>query len=172
MGGATNAFSAASVDDGQRRRHARPWRPAGTTDRSSVNVTNNSALVFRPDSDEPSANYVDGGTVERNGGSTAVTSAAARASLTRLSGGRHLFRATTVQHGTLKGGAANAFSAASATTVNAGGTLDLGGLAAQTINTVNLAGGVIQNGTLTSADGITSTGGTGRRDRRNNRPHR
>ena len=59
------------------------------------------------------------------------------------------------------GGATNAFSAASVTTVNAGGTLDLGGLGlTQTINTVNLAGGVIQNGTLTSVNGITSTGGT------------
>ena len=51
----------------------------------------------------------------------------------------------------------NTFSAASATTINTGGTLDLGGVA-QTINAVSLAGGALQNGALTGA--ITSTGGT------------
>jgi YVTN family beta-propeller protein/autotransporter-associated beta strand protein len=64
---------------------------------------------------------------------------------------------TIINAGTLLGGAVNTFSAASATTVNTGGTLDLGGFA-QTINAVSLAGGALQNGSLTGA--ITSTGGT------------
>ena len=64
---------------------------------------------------------------------------------------------TTVQAGTLMSGATNAFSAASVTTVNAGGILDLGGFA-QTINSVSLTGGTIRDGSLTGAIG--STGGT------------
>ena len=64
---------------------------------------------------------------------------------------------TTINGGTLLGGVTNAFSAASPTTINAGGFLDLGGFA-QTINTVHLSGGAIQNGDLTGA--IFSSGGT------------
>ena len=64
---------------------------------------------------------------------------------------------TTVEAGELLGGVAGAFSAASATTVNSGATLDLGGFA-QTINSVTLTGGTIQNGSLTGA--ISSAGGT------------
>jgi len=73
-----------------------------------------------------------------------------------LSGANNYTGATSANAGTLKGGAANVFSAASATTVNAGGILDLGGFA-QTINTVALAGGVLQSGTLVGA--VTSNGG-------------
>jgi autotransporter-associated beta strand protein len=66
--------------------------------------------------------------------------------------------ATTVNNGAiLLGGVANGFSAASATTINAGGTVDLGGFA-QTITNVALAGGRLSNGALTGA--VTSTGGT------------
>jgi autotransporter-associated beta strand protein len=65
--------------------------------------------------------------------------------------------ATAVNAGTLQGGAANVFAAASSTTINSGGTLDLGGFA-QTINHVSLAGGTLQNGSLTGAVG--SAGGT------------
>jgi len=64
---------------------------------------------------------------------------------------------TTVEAGELTGGVAGAFSAASATTVNSGAILDLGGFA-QTIDAVTLAGGTIQNGSLTGA--ISSAGGT------------
>ena len=64
---------------------------------------------------------------------------------------------TTVEAGELLGGVAGAFSAASATTVNSGAILDLGGFA-QTINSVTLTGGTIQNGSLTGA--ISSAGGT------------
>ncbi len=74
-----------------------------------------------------------------------------------LSGPSSYTGATTINHGTLLGGAASAFSAASATTVNTSGTLDLGGFA-QRINAVSLAGGTLQNGALAGA--ITSTGGT------------
>ena len=64
--------------------------------------------------------------------------------------------ATSVTGGTLTGGSANAFSANSLTTVASGGTVNLGGFA-QTINTISLTGGAIQNGSLTGA--ISSTGG-------------
>jgi autotransporter-associated beta strand protein len=74
-----------------------------------------------------------------------------------LAGSSTYTGATAVNAGTLQAGATNVFSPASATTINTGGTLDLGGFA-QTINTINLAGGTIQNGTLTGAIG--STGGT------------
>jgi autotransporter-associated beta strand protein len=55
------------------------------------------------------------------------------------------------------GGVAGAFSATSATTVNSGATLNLGGFA-QTINSVTLDQGAIENGSLTGA--ILSAGGT------------
>jgi hypothetical protein len=64
--------------------------------------------------------------------------------------------ATTVNGGSLVGGIANVFSAASATTVNTGGTLNLGGFA-QTINAVSLTGGTLKNGSLTGA--VSSAGG-------------
>jgi fibronectin-binding autotransporter adhesin len=64
---------------------------------------------------------------------------------------------TNVNGGTLRGGFANAFSRGSFTTVNADGTLELGGLA-QTIDNVSLTGGTIQNGQLFGK--ITSAGGT------------
>jgi hypothetical protein len=66
---------------------------------------------------------------------------------------------TAIDAGTLTAGVSDAFSEASVTAVNTGGVLDLGGLA-QNIDTVDLAGGTIQNGTLTSSNGIASTGGT------------
>lgn len=66
---------------------------------------------------------------------------------------------TAVNNGTLKGGAQNAFSAGSATTIIPTGKLDLGGFL-QTINKLTLAGGVIQNGFFESAGGISSSGGT------------
>jgi hypothetical protein len=74
-----------------------------------------------------------------------------------LSGVNSYTGATTVNGGTIKGGAANAFSANSVTTINPTGTVDLGGVA-QTINALSLAGGTLTNGALTGA--ITSTGGT------------
>jgi autotransporter-associated beta strand protein len=74
-----------------------------------------------------------------------------------LSGANTYTGATVFNGGTLQAGAANVFSASSATTINTGGTLDLGGFA-QTIDTVSLAGGTLQNGSLAGA--VTSSGGT------------
>jgi fibronectin-binding autotransporter adhesin len=79
-----------------------------------------------------------------------------RASRPSRSSGRVPGR-TIVNGGALVAGNAGAFSATSATTINSGGTLDLGGFA-QTINAVSLAGGTLQNGTLAGA--VNSTGGT------------
>jgi autotransporter-associated beta strand protein len=74
-------------------------------------------------------------------------------------GGNTYTGTTTIEtSATLIGGANNAFSMNSPTTVQ--GTLDLGGVSlTQTINSVTLSGGTIQNGILTSSNGITSNGG-------------
>ena len=101
----------------------------------------------------------------QNAGTTAVTSNITGAgSVIKsnngqivLSGANTYTGSTTVNGGILTGAATNTFSAASATTINAGGTLDLGFLG-QTINTVSLSGGTLTNGALTGA--VTSTGGT------------
>ncbi len=92
------------------------------------------------------AQYRGFGTLEKTGTSTWT-----------LTGTNTFSGATLVSGGTLLAGNAGAFSAASATTINTGGTVDLGGFA-QTINTVTLAGGSLNNGSLTGA--VTSTGGT------------
>ena len=93
-----------------------------------------------------------GGVVD---GITGATSLAITSGVTTLktTTGRNTYTgATTINGGTLMGGSTNAFSAASPTTVNAGGTLDLGGVSlTQTINSVTLVGGVIQNGQLNGA---------------------
>jgi autotransporter-associated beta strand protein len=73
-----------------------------------------------------------------------------------LSGTNNYSDATLILAGTLKGGAANAFSAASATYVGSSGTLDLGGFS-QTINTVNVVGGSLKNGSLTGT--VNASGG-------------
>ncbi|MFA6968834.1 autotransporter domain-containing protein [Bosea sp. (in: a-proteobacteria)] len=79
------------------------------------------------------------------------------AGVTTLLGANSYGGTTTVSAGTLRGGAANRFSNASATTVSTGGTLDLGGFS-QAIASVALAGGTLTNGALTGA--VTSSGGT------------
>jgi fibronectin-binding autotransporter adhesin len=95
-----------------------------------------------------------GGAINGIAGSATVTG---NSGITVLTGTNAYSGATIVNNAaTLSGGSANAFSAASATTINTGGTVDLGGFA-QTMNTVSLAGGTIQNGSLTGT--ITSTGG-------------
>ena len=95
-----------------------------------------------------------GGTVKAIGGAVSLTTTSGT---TTLSGANSYTGATAINAGILLGGNANAFSAASTTTVNAGGTLDLGGFA-QIINTLTLAGGAVQNGQLGGT--ITSAGGT------------
>jgi T5SS/PEP-CTERM-associated repeat protein/autotransporter-associated beta strand protein len=74
-----------------------------------------------------------------------------------FSGANTYSGATTINAGTLKGAATNTFSATSATTINTGGTLDLGFLG-QTINTVSLSGGTLTNGNLSGA--VSSSGGS------------
>ncbi len=108
----------------------------------------------------------NGGTLDTNGSNVSfgtgllalagdITKAGA-GTLTFLAANSYL-GATIVTGGTVRAGAANVFAANSLTTLNAGGTLDLGGFA-QTIGTVSLAGGTIQNGSLTGA--VNSSGGT------------
>ena len=98
-----------------------------------------------------------GGTIgsQLTGGTTLI----ANGGTTQLSNGTNNYTgATTVNAGaTVLAAAANAFSKASATTVNTGGTLDLGALAQQ-INALSLNGGTLQNGPLSGA--VTSQGGT------------
>ncbi|MFK4523349.1 uncharacterized protein with beta-barrel porin domain [Bradyrhizobium japonicum] len=89
------------------------------------------------------------------GGSSAITKSGI--GTLSFSGANTYTGATTINAGTLRGAAANTFSATSATTINTGGTLDLG-LLAQTINIVSLSGGTLANGALTGA--VTSSGGT------------
>ena len=100
-----------------------------------------------------------GGTVDGVGGTTSLTVNSGVTTLNTTTGANAYTGATTINGGTLLGGATNAFSADSTTRVNAGGTLDLGGLS-QTINSLLLSGGIIQNGALSTARGIVSTGGT------------
>ena len=99
-----------------------------------------------------------GGTVDGVGGTTSLTVNSGVTTLNTTTGANAYTGATTINGGTLLGGATNAFSADSTTRVNAGGTLDLGGLS-QTIDSL-LSGGIIQNGALSTARGIVSTGGT------------
>ena len=150
--GANNAFSAAS---------AMTVNAGGTLDLGGFAQTIDTVINLNGGTIQNGALTSSGGIVS-NGG--AVNNISGGTRLTANRGTTTLLAdtyggATIINGGTLIGGAANAFSAASVTTVNAAGALDLGALA-QTINTVNLAGGVVENGTLTSANGITSTGGT------------
>ena len=95
-----------------------------------------------------------GGSINNLFGGPATLTTTAGA--TTLSGDNGFTGATTLRGGTLTASGANAFSQNSATTILAGGLVDLGG-AAQAINTINLAGGALQNGSLTGA--VTSSGG-------------
>jgi autotransporter-associated beta strand protein len=147
-GGIANAFSAVSTI---------AINGAGTLDlggfAQTVNTINlaggtlaNGSLTGAVDS--------TGGTITGLGGLASLTTTNGT---TTLDGSNAYTGATSVNGGTLAGGIANAFSAASAIAINSGGTLDLGGFA-QTINTINLAGGTLENGSLTGA--VNSTGGT------------
>ncbi|MEP9379293.1 autotransporter-associated beta strand repeat-containing protein [Aquabacter sp. CN5-332] len=91
------------------------------------------------------------GTITGMGGLTKVG-----AGTFTMSGANNYQGGTVIEGGILAAGAANTFSQASATTINAGGTLDLGGFS-QAIGTVALSGGTLQNGALAGA--VTSTGG-------------
>ena len=134
---------------------------AGSAFGSGIFLQGNGTINFQPGAGQTQtisdviADQTGSGGTGANAGSWALSKSGAGTLV--LSAVNAYTGATTISGGTLLGGAANAFSAASATTVNTNGTLDLGGFA-QTINAVSLAGGTIQNGTLTGA--ITSTGGT------------
>jgi len=121
------------------------------------NITNNSSSADATLTADNSGASTFGGTITdgSNGHITALTKSGT-GTLT-LSGANTYSGATTVNGGELLGGANNVFSASSAMTINTGGTVDLGGFS-NTINSVALAGGTIQNGSLTGA--ITSSGGT------------
>ncbi len=95
-----------------------------------------------------------GGTINDLAGTASLTTTGGTTTLTGANG---YSGPTSVNGGTMAGGNANVFSATSTTSVATGGTLDLGG-SAQTINTVALAGGTLQNGSLTG--GVLSNGGT------------
>ena len=158
MGGAPNAFSAASattvaggatLDLGGFNQTVSSLAGAGTVTNSG---TADAILTNVGASSTFSGSITNGAT-----NTTGLTQNSAGNTLT-LSGTNTYSGPTTVEAGTLMGGATNAFSAASATTVQTGGTLDLGGFSlTQTINSVILAGGVIQNGRL---NGSISGGGT------------
>ena len=119
----------------------------GTTGSIVGNVADNSALAFDRSDNVTFDGVISGtGSLTQLGGGTLT-----------LTGANTYTGGTTISAGTLLGGATNTFSAASPTTIEAGGTLDLGGFA-QTINAVDLAGGAITHGQLTGA--IASSGGT------------
>ena len=154
-GSATNAFSASSpttVNSG------------GTLDLGGLHQTIDSVTlaggVIRNGMLTSSGGITsNGGVVDGIGGTTGLTVNSGVTTLKTTTGGNTYSGTTTLNRATLMGGVADAFSAASPTLINAGGALDLGGFK-QSIHTVNLAGGVIQNGVLFNANGITSTGGT------------
>ena len=107
----------------------------GTTGSFTGNVGDAGAVVF-----DRSDNYAYGGVVSAGGSLTQ-----AGLGVLTLSGANSYGGATTVQSGTLKAGATNAFSAQSATTVDSGATLDLGGFD-QTVSSLAGAGTVTNGG--------------------------
>ena len=148
-GGAANTFSAASTTT---------INTGGTVDLGGFTQTINAVTL----AGGTLTNGILTGAVTSTGGNLAGVgggmSLTANGGITTISGTNSYIGATTVNTGaTLKGSGINAFSAASATTINTGGKISLGGFA-QTINSVTLAGGTLALGTLTGA--VTSTGGT------------
>jgi uncharacterized protein with beta-barrel porin domain len=96
-----------------------------------------------------------GGTVNNIPGSASLT---ANSGTTNLTGLNTYTGPTTINNtATVIAGNASAFSAASAATINTGGTANLGGFGTA-FKSVALAGGTITNGATSGA--ITSTGGT------------
>ncbi len=94
-----------------------------------------------------------GGTLANLSGAASVTTTD---SVTTLTGTNNYSGATSINGGVLMQGAANSLSTASATAVNTGGTLDLGGFALAAAN-ATLAGGTLRNGSIGTA--LASSGG-------------
>jgi autotransporter-associated beta strand protein len=133
-------------------------------DLSSLNFTGGvgigNAITVTGDPDfsaAPTTTSVISGAITGTGSVTINNAAGDTGTIVFANTGNAYIGTTTVEAGELMGGVAGAFSAASATTVNSGAILDLGGFA-QTIDSVTLTGGTIQNGSLTGA--ISSAGGT------------
>lgn len=131
---------------------------SGTLNASEVQLINASRLVFDHSDNTTFAPVVTGsGALVKQGSGTLTLNAASSYS-----------GATTVDAGTLRGGAANSFSGASATTVDAGATLDLGGFdqaigslagaGAVTLGTATLSSGA--NNASTTFSGTISGAGT------------
>ncbi|WP_050032537.1 autotransporter domain-containing protein [Bradyrhizobium sp. LTSP857] len=149
LGGIADGFSAAS---------ATTINAGGTVDLGGFAQTvNNMALAggLLTNGALTGAVTSTGGTIASVGGSMNLT---ANGGTTVFFSGNTYTGVTTVNNGaTLFSVFDNSFSAASATTINTGGIVNLGGTA-QTINAVALAGGTLESGLLTGA--VTSTGGT------------
>ena len=123
-----------------------------------VGISNAITVTGDPDfSAAPATTSVISGAITGTGSVTINNTAGNTGTIEFTNTGNAYTGATTVEAGELLGGVAGAFSATSATTVESGAILDLGGFA-QTINSVTLTGGTIQNGSLTGA--ISSAGGT------------
>ena len=123
-----------------------------------VGISNAITVTGDPDfSAAPATTSVISGAITGTGSVTINNTAGNTGTIEFTNTGNAYTGTTTVEAGELMGGVANAFSATSATTVNSGAILDLGGFA-QTINSVTLTGGTIQDGSLTGA--ISSAGGT------------
>ena len=144
-----NAFSAASLTT---------INAAGFLQLNGTQTINNVVLAGGTITGGVLNGYVTstGGTIANTAGAMSLTANAGTTLM--VSSGNAYTGATTINSGaTVQGGAANSFSALSATTINTGGIANFGGFS-QTIDNVALAGGTITNGALTGA--IASTGGT------------
>ena len=100
-----------------------------------------------------------GGYIDGLGGSATLTTTGGTTMLSTIWGPNTYTGATTVNGGVLTADNVNAFSPASVMTISIAGEVDLGARE-QTINTVYLSGGAFGDGSLTSANGIISTGGS------------
>ncbi|MGI6852019.1 autotransporter domain-containing protein [Mesorhizobium sp. 1B3] len=120
---------------------------AGTTNLSgNIRVVGGSSLAFAQSGiDTIVGNVITGDGSVIKSGNAVIT----------LTGDNVYTGGTTVSSGTLAGGAVDAFSAASAFTVQSGGVLDLGGFD-QTIASLSGAGLVTNNG---GADAVLTVGG-------------
>ena len=103
-----------------------------------ASISNAITVTGDPDfSAAPATTSVISGAITGTGSVTINNAVGDTGTIEFTSTGNAYTGTTTVDAGELMGGVAGAFSAASATTVNSGATLDLGGFA-QTINNITL----------------------------------